>query len=129
MRSVIKKSVKASGFKVKQFFDAANGKEALNILKQEWFDLVLTDFNMPEMNGLELVAAMKKDDLLRTIPVVMISTEGSRLRIEDFFKKGVAGFIKKPFEPEEIRQNLNRIMGEPDDEQQFSEDSAEGLDF
>ncbi|MGD9245939.1 MAG: response regulator, partial [Desulfobacterales bacterium] len=55
MRAVIKKIVKASGFNVGEFFEATNGREALDILNQEWLDLVLTDYNMPDMNGLELV--------------------------------------------------------------------------
>ena len=67
MRTVIKKSLKASGFKVGLLFDASNGKEALDILREEWLDLVLSDYNMPDMDGMELLAEMKKDEILRTI--------------------------------------------------------------
>ena len=63
MRSVMKKTVKASGFNVASFFEAANGIEALHVLKKEWIDLVLTDYNMPDMDGLELIQEMKKDDI------------------------------------------------------------------
>jgi len=129
MRSVIKKSVKVSGFKVGEFFEASNGREALNILKEEWVDLVLTDYNMPDMNGLELIEEMKQDELLRSIPVVMITTEGSRKRVEEFMEKGAADYIQKPFTPDKIRLKLNRILGEPEDGENGNDNGNEELDF
>ncbi|MBN2126371.1 MAG: response regulator [Deltaproteobacteria bacterium] len=129
MRSVIQKTVKASGFKVGQVFSASNGREALNVLRGEWLDLVLTDYNMPDMDGLQLIEEMKKDDTLRGIPVVMVTTESSRQRVEEFMEKGAAGYVKKPFTPEEIRTKLNRIMGEPEDEDGSPYESDEDLDF
>ncbi|MBW1729242.1 MAG: response regulator [Deltaproteobacteria bacterium] len=133
MRAVIKKIVKASGFNVGQFFEAANGREALDILNQEWLDLVLTDYNMPDMNGLELVEEMNKDDHLKSIPAVMITTEGSRERVEEFMAKGVIEYIKKPFTPEQIKQQikqkLKHIMGETEDEEQRYDNGDEELDF
>lgn len=128
MRAVIRKIVKASGFNVGQFFEAANGKEALQVLDEEWLDLVLTDYNMPDMDGLKLLEKMKKDDTLSSIPVVMITTEGSRQRVEEFLAKGAAGYIKKPFTPEEIKQELSLIMGEEDGEGS-SGNIDEELDF
>jgi two-component system chemotaxis response regulator CheY len=129
MRAVIKKMVKASGFNVGQFFEAINGREALEVLKNEWLDIVITDFNMPEMNGLELVEEVKKDDELKSIPVVMITTEGSQRRVDEFMEKGAADYIKKPFSPEEIRSKLNHIMGEPEDGEGSFDNGDEGLDF
>ncbi|MDY6842554.1 MAG: response regulator [Thermodesulfobacteriota bacterium] len=129
MRSVIKKTVKASGFNVGQFFEASNGKEAMEILNKEWLDLVLTDYNMPDMDGLELVDTMKKDELLQTIPVIMITTEGSQQRIEEFTEKGIAGYIKKPFTPEEVKHKLNFIIGETEDGEESFDNSNEELDF
>ncbi len=129
MRSVIKKTIKASGFKVGQFIDASNGKEALDILKEQWLDLVLTDYNMPDMNGLELISAMKKDEVLRTIPVVVITTEGSRQRVEAFMEEGAADYIKKPFTPEEIRKKLNHLMGETEDGEGSPDNGDEAFDF
>ncbi|MDY6949955.1 MAG: response regulator [Thermodesulfobacteriota bacterium] len=129
MRSVIKKTIKLSGFRVGEMFDAANGIEALKILRQEWLDLVLTDYNMPGMNGLELLGEMKKDDLLMGIPVIMVTTEGSEQRVKEVLEKGAAEYIKKPFTPEEIRSKLNRIMGEPEDGDECSDNGDEDLDF
>ncbi len=129
MRSVIKKTIHLSGFKVGGLFEAANGKEAMDLLRREWMDLVLTDYNMPEMNGLELLEEMKKDEILRSVPVVMVTTEGSQGRVETFLEMGAADYIKKPFTPEEIRSKLNRLMGEEEDGQGPDDLCPEGLDF
>ena len=128
MRAVIRKIIKASGFNVGQFFEASNGMEALDVLEAEWLDLVLTDYNMPDMDGLKLLEEMKRDDTLSSIPVVMITTEGSRQRVEEFLATGAAGYIKKPFTPEEIKQELSHIMGEEDGEG-ISDSVDEELDF
>ena len=112
MRAVVKKTIMASGFMVGMFYDAGNGKEALEILSREWMDLVVTDYNMPDMNGLELLSHMKADEILKTIPVVVITTEGSQQRVREFMEGGAADYIRKPFTPEEIRNKLSRIMGE-----------------
>ena len=114
MRAVVKKTIMASGFMVGEFYDAGNGKEALEILSREWMDLVVTDYNMPDMNGLELLSHMKADEILKTIPVVVITTEGSQQRVREFMEGGAADYIRKPFPPEEIRNKLSRIMGETD---------------
>lgn len=128
MRAVVKKTITASGFTVGRFFDAGNGKEALEILRQEWLDLVVTDYNMPDMNGLELLGHMKADEILKTIPVVVVTTEGSQQRVKEFMDGGAADYIRKPFTPEEIRNKLSRIMGEADGSGD-ARNSGEALDF
>lgn len=129
MRIVLKKTIKASGFNVGSFFDAGNGKEALEVLRREWLDLVLTDYNMPDMNGLELLDQMKADEILKTIPVVIVTTEGSQLRVREFMEGGAADYIRKPFTPEEIRNKLSRIMGEAEYGDADTRVSNETLDF
>ncbi len=129
MRGIIKKIIKASGFNVQQFFEASDGIEALTILNQEQLDLVLTDYNMPQMNGLELLEEIKKSDTLKSIPVVVITTEGSKQRLVDFLEKGAMDYIKKPFTPEEIKEKLNQIMGEPQYEERILDNGDEELDF
>ncbi len=131
MRGVIKKIIKASRFDVGQFFEAADGRQALKLLNGEWLDLVLTDYNMPDMDGLQLLEAMQADDDLQSIPVVMITTEGSRQRVDQFMAKGAADYIKKPFTPEQVKKTLNRIMGEPCDEDTdtSADDGDDEFDF
>jgi len=81
------------------------------------------------MNGLELIAEMKRDDILKDIPVVVITTEGSKERVEEFMEKGAAGYIKKPFTPEEIRNKLRVIMGDKKDGEGSLDSDDEELDF
>jgi two-component system chemotaxis response regulator CheY len=128
MRSVIIKTIKASGFGTSSFLQAENGVEALEVLQTEWLDIVITDYNMPEMNGIELINEMQNDDIYKKIPVLFITTEGSITMTSEFKKSGAAGYIKKPFTPEEIKKKLTEILGEQDYEE-LSDEGDEELDF
>ena len=128
MRSVIKKTIKAAGFGQSEFLEAANGKEALTLLKNNWVDMVMTDHNMPVMNGLDFIRAVKADELLKTIPVVVVSTEGDESRIKEFLDGGAVGYIAKPFAAEAIRDLIVKFLGEASyDEGDL--DGNENLDF
>ncbi len=129
MRAVIKKVIKASGFNVGELLEAGNRHEALDVMNRQWLDLVLTDYNMPDMNGLELLQAIKCSDTLADIPVVVVTTEGGDRRVQQFLSQGVAAYIKKPFTPEQIKTCLNRILGEPQHGQLSPDPGDEGLDF
>ena len=126
MRAIIKKIIKVSGFDVGEFLDASDGKEALKVLTNEWVDIVLTDINMPNMNGIELMAEMKKDELLRSIPVVMITTQGSEKKMQEAVDLGASGYVKKPFLPEDIKRTLSSIMGEEDGQRDNDGDDETG---
>jgi len=112
MRAVIKRTIKVSGFNVGEYFEAGDGREALELLSNKWVDIVLSDINMPNMNGLELIAEMKKNELLSSIPVVMVTTEGSEKIVEESIRLGASKYIKKPFFPEDIKNMLRSLMGE-----------------
>jgi two-component system chemotaxis response regulator CheY len=109
-RAFIKKTLNLTGISIGQLYEAENGKEALNIMENEWVDLVLADINMPVMDGVEMVNKMWADGLLKTIPVVIVSTEGSKGRIEEMESKGVRAYIRKPCTPESIKQTLVSIL-------------------
>lgn len=111
-RAVISKTLNLAGVPINELYEAENGKVALDILGEKWIDLVLADINMPEMDGVEMVDRMSRDGLLRTIPVVIISTEGSQTRIEEMRSKGVKAYIRKPFTPEIIKNIVEDILGE-----------------
>ena len=109
MRRMISKSIRMSKIPIKELHEAATGKEGLEVLDKNWIDLVLTDLNMPEMNGEEMIEEMKKIPELADVPVIVISTEGSERRIERILKKGVS-FIHKPFTPEKFNQVINSVV-------------------
>ncbi len=129
MRSVLKKTVQMCGFKIGEILEAGDGLEALEVLRANWVDLVLTDYNMPKMDGLQLIEEMKKDEILAKIPVVVVTTEGSEKKVKTFLEKGASDYLQKPFTPEQVRIKLNRVMGEPDEQDGRAEGSDEGLDF
>ena len=128
MRSVIKRTLKAAGYGGAELLEAANGQEAINLLKNAWIDIVITDYNMPVMNGLEFIKAIKKDEMSKEIPVVVISTEGNESKIKEFMDCGAAGYITKPFTAEAIRDLIVNILGEADYEEDLDE-SGDDFDF
>ncbi len=130
MRAVIKKTISMSGFKMDQCLEAGNGREALDVLARDWVDIIISDINMPEMNGLEFLGELKKDSLLKAIPVIVISTEGSERHVQDAYDLGARGFIKKPFLPEEIKKVLYEVLG-VNDEGEYGEDREDDdvIDF
>jgi two-component system chemotaxis response regulator CheY len=111
IRSVIKKAIGMSGLEIGCIFEAANGREALERLGDEWVDIVLTDVNMPIMNGVELMARLASDEELQRIPVVIVSTERSRTRIDELMTLGARAYLKKPFRPEEFRDTMALLLG------------------
>ena len=112
MRAIIKRTLDMAQLPIDEFFEAASGKEALDLLAKQSVDLVLADINMPEMSGTEMTEHMQKDEQLKSIPVIVISTEASTTRIEDMKKNlGVKGFVHKPFTPEQIRDVINEVTG------------------
>ncbi len=110
MRAVIKKTIGATGLQVGKVHEAGDGKEALEVLEQEWVDVILSDINMPQMGGMELLNIIKQDDVLRSIPVIFISTESSQTRMDQAESLGVSAYVKKPFQPEMIKEILVEVL-------------------
>ena len=110
MRSMIIKTIRLSGLQLGEIYQAANGREGLDALHQNWIDLVIADINMPVMNGEDMIDRMNEHPEFKDIPVVVISTEGSSTRIERLENKG-ARFIHKPFTPEIIRDTVKDFLG------------------
>ena len=110
MRQVIKKIVGMSGVPVGEFLEAENGKEALTVLDEAWVDVILSDINMPEMDGMQFLQEVKSHEVYKTIPVIFITTEASEARMEEARKLGVSGYVKKPFQPETIKSILVEVL-------------------
>jgi two-component system chemotaxis response regulator CheY len=107
---VIKKTLSIADIPTKNVWEAANGLEALEVLHKEWVDIVFADINMPEMNGIELVERMNDEGMIDTIPVVIVSTEGSKQRIEELRNKGVKAYLRKPFAPESLKNIIGELL-------------------
>lgn len=112
IRGALVKAFKMAKLPMEEVVQAGDGVQALAILKDKWVDMVLTDINMPNMGGVELLAAMKGDPNFRDIPVAVVSTEGSQTRMTSLKEAGIAGYLRKPCKPEEIRDLLHSVLGE-----------------
>jgi two-component system chemotaxis response regulator CheY len=113
MRSFVRRVMLLSGFELSVCHEAANGQEALDLLGREWVDAILTDINMPEVDGEEFLRRLALDDVFRSIPVLVISTDATRNRIDRLLCLGARGYITKPFLPETLRAELETILGVP----------------
>jgi two-component system chemotaxis response regulator CheY len=111
MRGMVKRAISMSGVDVGMVHEAGNGREALQLLAAHWIDVVFADLNMPEMSGFELVDRMADDRLLAATPVVIVSSEQSDARSAQLKGRGVAGYIKKPFRPELLRDVIHQVLG------------------
>lgn len=111
MRGFIRKVVGLSGLDVGEYYEAGDGEDALKWLGERWVDLVLTDINMPNMNGEQLVRRMRSDDLFRSIPVIVVSTDSSHVRVQQLLELGAKGYVCKPFLPEALRDEVEKVLG------------------
>ena len=114
MRSFIRRVMTLSGFEVRECFEASNGEEALTQLGAHRVDVILTDINMPTMNGEELLRRLGADGVLKSVPALVISTDATRDRILRMIALGAEGYMTKPFSPESLREELERVLGERD---------------
>jgi len=111
MRSFIRRTMQLSGLPVDAFATANNGSEALRVLEQQSIDLVVTDINMPEMDGAQLVENMQAREATRSLPVLVVSTDSTHARVSSMMSLGAKGYVKKPFSPELLREEIERILG------------------
>jgi len=110
MRKIVKRKIKEIGFAVDEFFEAGDGKQALEVVFNNSVDLILLDWNMPVMNGLEFVQTLKSVKLLKSITVIMLTTEGSPEKITEATSSGVDGFMLKPVTTEHLRDSLKNYL-------------------
>jgi len=110
MRKIVSRSLRQAGLDFDEILEAADGQEALDLLEKEKVDLILSDINMPNMDGMEFLRQKKENDSIKDIPVVMITTEGGADIIGEAKSLGAAGSIKKPFKPETINEVLSDLI-------------------
>lgn len=108
MRRIIINTLKRAGFE--DVAEATDGKDALAKLKTSNFNFVITDWNMPEMDGLTFVSTMRSDPDLQTMPVLMVTTRSVKEDIIEAMKAGVNNYIVKPFTPETLAEKINKVL-------------------
>lgn len=107
-RKVVRSTLSALGFT--NFDEAEDGVQALHLLKSTHFDFVVSDWNMPNMQGIDLLRAIRADPELHTLPVLLVTAEAKRENILEAAQAGVNGYIVKPFNAETMREKLDAIF-------------------
>ena len=112
MRKVVERALRQSGLEFSEVLQAGNGQEALEVLRQDQgkLDLILSDINMPSMDGLQFLEQCRLERLSPGVPVVMITTEGSEPLVLRAIAAGARGYICKPFTPEQIRSRVLPLL-------------------
>ena len=112
VRKVVIRTLGLTNIEVGEVFQAENGLQALEILKSTWVDLIFLDINMPVMNGMEFMEKLRVDEDLKDIPVIVVSTEGSKERIRRLEELGIWIYLRKPVTPETLTQAVAEILKE-----------------
>jgi two-component system chemotaxis response regulator CheY len=110
IRLIVRRCLEQAELGIADVWEAGNGEEAIELLGEHSTDLVLTDINMPKVDGFQLLTAMKQNEKWNHIPVVMITTEAAASAVVDAVQKGAAGYIKKPFTPIQIRNQIVPLL-------------------
>lgn len=110
IRAFVKKTLNLTGLPMDTVLEAKDGEEALALLKEKPVDIILTDINMPNMDGLTLIRHIRADNRFQKVRIIVISTEGSREKILEAAKIGITGYLKKPFGPEQVLEILNKAV-------------------
>lgn len=110
MRKIVERCLRQAGIEFSSVLEAGNGKEALDLLQSNSVDLILSDINMPVMNGLEFVQALSAIPAAKNVPVVMITTEASESSVLKALSCGARGYIRKPFTPDEVKEHVLPVL-------------------
>lgn len=110
MRKIIERALRQAGLTIASVFEASSGLEALEVLRQQRVNLILSDINMPNMDGIELLTKIKEDAEIRTVPILMVTTEGNQARVMQALQLGAAGYVRKPFTADQIKEKLVGVI-------------------
>jgi two-component system, chemotaxis family, chemotaxis protein CheY len=108
MRKIISRSLRQAGLAIDDIYEAGDGIEGLNALGNNKVDLILSDINMPNMDGLEFIKAVRGNG--NSVPIVMITTEGGEDIIKEALSSGASASIKKPFTPDQLHEKLGGLI-------------------
>lgn len=106
IRKILQRVLRQAEVPLGEVFEAGDGVEALEVLKNKPVGLVLSDINMPNMDGLELLSKMRAQHAWDKVPIVMVSTEGTQAKVLEAVERGASGYVRKPFTAEQIKEKL-----------------------
>ena len=110
MRKIVERSLRQAGLDLLVVHEAGSGTEGLDLLKSNQVDLILSDINMPSMDGLEFLRQIRAQELAPGVPVVMITTESSEEHVKQAILAGAQGYIRKPFTAEQVKERVLPLL-------------------
>lgn len=108
MRAFIRAVLEESG--LSEIDEAEDGEGALSLLGKTRYGLIISDWNMPRMDGITLLRTVRSNETLKTLPVIMLTTEATREQILETKSLGVSGYVRKPFKPEDLAAAVRRVI-------------------
>jgi two-component system chemotaxis response regulator CheY len=110
MRKIVERALRQAGLETMVVHEAGSGTEGLEVLKAKQVDLILSDINMPSMDGLEFLRQLRAQNLAPGVPVVMITTESSEEHVKQAILAGAQGYIRKPFTAEQVKERVLPLL-------------------
>ena len=110
VRMILQRTLRQAKIPLGAVYEAGDGYEALTILKEKTVDLIFSDINMPNMDGIQLLTQVKANEGWKQVRVVMITTEGSEVKVREAAQLGASGYLKKPFTPDQIKDKIAELV-------------------
>lgn len=106
IRKILRRVLQQAEIPLGQVFEAGDGKEAVESLKNQMVQLILSDINMPNMDGLEFLTKVRAEPAWKDLPILMVSTEGTQAKVLEAVERGASGYVRKPFTADQIKEKL-----------------------
>ena len=110
IRKILQRVLNQAEIPLGAVYEAGDGLEAIEALKKNMVGLILSDINMPNLDGIQMLSQIKAHDVWKAIPVVMITTEGSQAKVMEAVNLGAAGYVRKPFTADQIKDKLTGLI-------------------
>jgi two-component system chemotaxis response regulator CheY len=110
MRKIVERALRQAGLDLTKVVEAGSGREGLEALERERVDLIVSDINMPNMDGLEFLREIRSRELAQGVPIVMITTESGEEHVREALAAGAQGYIRKPFTPDQVRERVLPLL-------------------
>jgi two-component system chemotaxis response regulator CheY len=106
IRKILQRVLRQAEIPIGAVYEASDGVEGLEMLKKQTVGLILSDINMPNMDGLEFLTKVRAEQAWKSLPIVMVSTEGTHAKVLEAVERGASGYVRKPFTAEQIKEKL-----------------------